>query len=518
MRGSTRFHQRLGVQLGVTVALVTGLAFAVTITTVVREERATLTRELTLRLFTESRSLALGAARPLLRHDPELGLHPLIVRALEDTPDLVDLVVLDAQRRIQGHRDMLRVGTTLETPRNRVRVNVEGLEHESVWLDGDVLVIERPIQHLDQTVGWLVMNASRTGIDATVRAAQERLAMLGALGTLLAILAVTVLVRVNLHPLGALRRGVQQIGAGDLGSRIRVRSRNELGMLANLINTMAGNLEQAQSDLVEKERLDRELEIARELQSMLLPRVIQPAPGYALEAHYSPALEVSGDYYDVLPLDAHHLALVAADVSGKGVPGLVLMSMLRTMLRSLAVPERDPVDVLVAANQMLVDSMRAGMFITCFYGVLDSSAHTFTYTSAGHCAPITYGPRGVRTLPARGKPLGLFGTQELYGSLRPHRIAFEPGDGLFLYTDGLTEAMNDRMQMFGQESILRTLETWDPQSSDSLVETLVRGVRRHCGNVPESDDITMLALQRQEVGVAPPSPAERIGSGRVNRA
>lgn len=516
MKTSTRFHQRLGVQLGVTVALVTGLAFAVTVATFVRAERATLTRELTLRLLNESRSLALGATGPLLRHDPELGLHPLIVRALDETPDLVDLVVLDVHRRIQGHRDMLRVGTTLQPPRNRVRLNVEGLEHELVWLDGDVLVIECPIQHFERTVGWVVMHASRDQIEATVREAQEKLAALGGLGTLVAILAVTVLVRINLRPLGALRWGVQQIGAGDLRARIRVGSRNELGMLANLINSMAMNLERAQTELVQKERLDREIEIARQLQSMLLPRVIRPAPGYELETHYSPALEVSGDYYDVLPLDEHHLGLIAADVSGKGVPGLVLMSMLRTTLRGLAAPHCNPVEVLVAASRMLADSMRPGMFITCLYGVLDSRTHVFEYTSAGHCAPIAYGPRGVHALPARGKPLGLFKTEQLRSSLVPRRFTFEPGDGLLLYTDGLVEAMNDKGELLGQDALLQRLKQTERASAESVVANVLKRVREHRGRTPVSDDLTLMALQRQTASAAPRPRADYTRPKRVS--
>jgi len=258
----TRFHQRLGVQLGVTVALVTGLAFAFTVTTVVRRARETLTRELTLRLLAKSRSLSLGAAAPLLRHDPELGLHALICSALAETPDLIDLVILDANGRVQGHRDLLRVGTRLPPPPERRALVIPGLAGESVWLEGPHLVVESPIRHVDRNVGRLVLRASRDEIESTVWQAQAYLVSVGGLATLLTLLAVTGVVHLNLRPLGPLRRGVQRLGAGDLGTRVRVRSRNELGLFANLINSMAENLEKAQTDLVQKERLDRELEIA----------------------------------------------------------------------------------------------------------------------------------------------------------------------------------------------------------------------------------------------------------------
>jgi HAMP domain-containing protein len=347
MKRDAGVFQRLSLRLGSAVAVVTSLVFVFTVLNVARQERDLLTRELTQRLLSKSRSLSLAASGPLLRHDPELGLHPLILRALDDTPDLIDLVVLDSQRTIQGHRDVSQIGMPREETDAREILEIERLEDESVWLQDEDLLIERPIRHLDQTIGWLIMKASRKEIEATVRRAQRDLILGGVVGTLLAIAAVSILVSVSLRPLSELRRGLQRIGSGDLAARVHVKSRNELGMLASMVNSMAEGLEKVQGNLIQKERMDHELQIAHDLQFMLLPQNVKPASGYFLETHYTPALEVSGDYYDVFALDKDHVGLAVADVSGKGVPGLVIMSMLRTMLRSLAAPQRDPFDVLV---------------------------------------------------------------------------------------------------------------------------------------------------------------------------
>ena len=499
MSREARFHQRLAVQIGFTVAMVTGLAFGFTVATVVQHERETLTRELTLRLLAKGRSLSLAAAGALLRRDPELGLHPLIRSALAETPDLVDLVVLDANGRIQGHRDLLRVGTVPPRPPERQAIAMRGLEAESVWVEGDALVIESPIRHLEQTIGTLVLRASRHEIETTVWRAQASLIATGALATLVTILAVVSVVHLNLRPLGALRREVQRLGAGDLGARVQVTSRNELGLFAHLVNSMAENLQAAQSELVHKMRLDRELEIARDLQSMLLPSAVQPAPGYRVDAHYTPALEVSGDYYDVVALDAQRLALVVADVSGKGIPGLVIMAMLRTTLRDLASQGREPVDVLVAASRMLRHSMRRGMFVTCLYGILDTRAHCFTYASAGHCPPAAFGSRAARYLSARGKPMGLFDDARFQDSLQQHTFTFAPGEGLLLYTDGLPETMNVAGEQLGPKAVLEHLEAWNPAGPTSIVESLSRRVETHRGAESRSDDLTMLAVQRSTV-------------------
>jgi sigma-B regulation protein RsbU (phosphoserine phosphatase) len=268
-------------------------------------------------------------------------------------------------------------------------------------------------------------------------------------------------------------------------------------MLASMVNSMAEGLEKVQGNLIQKERMDHELQIAHDLQFMLLPQNVKPASGYFLETHYTPALEVSGDYYDVFALDKDHVGLAVADVSGKGVPGLVIMSMLRTMLRSLAAPQRDPFDVLVAANRMLNESMKRGMFVTCQYGLLNTRKHTFHYASAGHCAPVVFGASKPRCVASQGKPIGLFPERVFLTSLTRHEFTLEPGDGLLLYTDGLVEAMNKDGAQLGYSAVFRCLREWSQASHGSVVDMLCQRVAAHRGKLPPSDDLTMVALQRQ---------------------
>jgi len=494
-----QFHGRLAVQLGFAVALVTGLGFAMLGWFVVARERDTLTREFTLRLLAETRSLSFAAAGPLLRHDPELELHPVILKALSETPDLIDVIVLDAEGLVQGHRDLQRVDTAYPPAPSRIPIQAPHLGSGAAWLEDDELVIEQPILHLGQRIGQLVARASRAGIEATVSKAQQHLILLGAGGTLVAIAVVLVLVSMHLRALTALRSGVLRLGGGDLSARVHVRARNELGLFADLVNRMASGLEKAQSKLIQKERLDRELEIAQELQSMLLPQVLRTPGGYDVAAHYVPALEVSGDYYDVLHLDGRYVGLVTADVSGKGVPGMVIMSMLRTALHALAHPEKDPKQVLVEAARMLQGSVRPGMFVTCVYGVLDTLRHRFRYTSAGHCAPARFGVSGVELLAAGGKPLGLFPEAIFERSLHVHEVDLDSGDGLLLYTDGLVEAMDLNGGQLGVEPIMERLDRNRACQARDIVANLLHRVDVHRGTRPHSDDLTLIVVQRSLV-------------------
>ena len=501
-------HRRLAFHLGLAIAVVTVVNFTVASLFVVTRERDTLTRELTRRLVAEAHSLAAAMTGPLLRHDPELELHPLILRALEQTPDWMDLVVVNAAGEIEGHRDLQRVGERFTPPAGLRPIASAGLPENGprVGLDGKDIVVLQPITRLDQNVGLLVARASRAGIETTLAASQRRLVGIGILGAVVGTLAALFLVGWHLRPLGELHRGVTKLGSGDLSARVNVRSRTELGGFGTLINSMATGLESAQQRLIHKERLDKELEIAGELQTILLPRTVGVGKGYVVRAHYAPALEVSGDYYDVIPLGDEHYAVVAADVSGKGVPGLVVMSMLRTILHALTRPGQDLTTVLAAAEDVLRSSMRRGMFVTCVYGVLDARNHVFRYVSAGHCPPARFGPLGAEWLPAGGKPLGLFPPPFLRKSLVEREVRLAPGEGLVLYTDGLVEVMNDRGETNGFDPVLDLLRKVEGQDADKVLASLVQHCDKYRGDAPTSDDITLLVLRRDPVGA--PRPAE----------
>ncbi len=490
-------YRRLAVQLGFVVALSTALVFGATGWLLVVHERDTLTRELTLRILAETRSLSLAASAPLLRTDPELGLHPLILKALEDNPDLVDLVVLDEGGLIQGHRELQQVDQAWEATRGRELLELPSSEAGEAWMQEGEIVISQPINHLDQRIGTMIARASRRGIEALVRSSVRKMAIIAAAGSLVAMLLTLLLLTRKLSPLGILRDGMEKIGDGRLDTRIVVRQHNELGLLARLLNKMAGDLSEAQGELIQKERLDRELEIAGDLQSMLLPRHVASSQAYVMAAHYTPAREVSGDYYDTIPLSDGSVGLVAADVSGKGVPGLVVMAMLRVVLRGLTAPGRAPRDVLCEAQSMMEGTMGKGMFVTCMYGVLNPNTNRLTYASAGHCPPVLFDAGGVRMLEAGGKAIGMFKTPVFANSVKQYEIELDPGQSVLWYTDGLQEAMDSEGEQLGMDAVLKCLHDSRSEDTETVLERLVNRVEEHRAGALPTDDLTLLLLRRQ---------------------
>jgi serine phosphatase RsbU (regulator of sigma subunit) len=379
----------------------------------------------------------------------------------------------------------------------------------TVGIDGGAIVIRHPVRHIDRRVGELVVRASRAGIEQALGASQRRLFAVGIAGAVLGTLAALLLVGWHLRPLGDLHRGVVSLGSGDLSTRVLVRGRTELGGFGEVINAMAAGLESAQKRLIHKERLDRELEIAADLQSILLPRSVAVGEGYSIHAHYEAALEVSGDYYDVIPMDADHCAVVVADVAGKGVPGLLVMSMLRTALHAITQPGRDLTAVLAHAEEVLRGSMRRGMFVTCVYGVLDLRRHVFRYVSAGHCPPLRFSPSKSAWLAAGGKPLGLFPSAVFRRSLVEREVALALGDGIVLFTDGLVEALDAGGATLGYDAVLAAVQALGGAGSDRVLERLVAVCDRHRNGRPHSDDLTLVVLARAPVAV----PQERQAVG-----
>jgi phosphoserine phosphatase RsbU/P len=254
------------------------------------------------------------------------------------------------------------------------------------------------------------------------------------------------------------------------------------------------DLEAAQAQLVEKERLERELEVAREIQMSVLPRELPGLPGLRFGAQIVPARAVGGDFYDFIPLDEGRLGIVVGDVAGKGVPAALFMTQTQALLRATASRGTPPAEALRQVNRQLLSRGGAALFITVLYGVLDAARGEFAYARAGHELPLLVSPDGeARAMPlAPGQPLGLW--PELL--LDEQVVALPPGGGLLLYSDGLTDVHNTARERLGGERVLARLATLAGQPAEALCEALWREVVDYRGAEPPYDDVTLVAVSR----------------------
>jgi len=242
----------------------------------------------------------------------------------------------------------------------------------------------------------------------------------------------------------------------------------------------------------ERERIEQELQVARQIQQELLPEATPDLGGWRIATYYQPAREVGGDFYDFLELPDGRLGLVVGDATGHGMPAALVMATTRGMLRAVVRSLESPGEVLARVNEALVADIPPSMFVTCFYGILDSENGRFIYANAGHNLPCRRRNGQADELRARGMPLGLMPVR----GYEEKETFLIPGDSILIYSDGLVEAHNPRREMFGFPR-LRRLVAEHAAEEGSLVDLLMDVLRSFTGEGWEQeDDITLVTLQR----------------------
>lgn len=301
-------------------------------------------------------------------------------------------------------------------------------------------------------------------------------------------------------PLIALGKDVETISGGNLDYRARIAANDEIGDLARCFNAMTENLKHYIADLTsvtaEKERIGAELDVATHIQSSMLPCIF-PAfperPEIDVYATMTPAKEVGGDFYDFFMVDERHLAIVMADVSGKGVPAALFMVIGKTLIKDHTQPGRDLGDVFAEVNNLLCESNSEGLFITAFEGVLDLVSGEFRFVNAGHEMPFISRAGGAFE-PFKIRPgfvlAGMEGMRYKSGVLE-----LNPGDKLFQYTDGVTEATSAAEELYGMTRLQDVLSTVANRTPEEILPAVKADIDAFVGEAPQFDDITMLCLE-----------------------
>ena len=305
--------------------------------------------------------------------------------------------------------------------------------------------------------------------------------------------------------------GTERVRQGDLTHRIRVDTEDQLGELAESFNSMTGSIADLLTEAEEKRRLEEELRIARDIQMSLLPEGPASVPGLAVAAACRPAREVGGDYFDFIRLDEHRIGVLVADVSGKGTSAAFYMAELKGVVLSLSRFHQSPRELLIEVNRILSATLDGRTFITMTYAVVDLAARRLTYARAGH-TPLIHvpsaadGSRTTQVLAPDGLIVGLQidGVEAKFAELlEESAFPIEAGDLVALFTDGVTEAMNEASDLFGEERLSRTLTEQLHLAPDDLKQRILGDVEAFAGAAEQHDDMTIVLLR---VGDAPSLP------------
>ena len=423
---------------------------------------------------------------------------PLDARLLEDLHQRMGVQFLGSGGTVERDRESgVRIDMDDSTFANARGMVFVATPERRRWSDGEVELDPLALRFDPFQLG------RRLSPSAQINVADLLVKILAAVaGVFLVMYAVALLVGLILarsitKGIHELSTGTERLRQGDFSHPIRVYSRDQLGDLAESFNVMADSVRNLLHEQADKERLEEELRIARKIQMSLLPQGTVTLPGVRVAALCLPAAEVGGDYYDLLPLSDTRMGVLVADVSGKGTSAALYMAELKGLVLSLSRIYESPARLLGEANRILSANMDPRSFITMTYAVVDTARRTMTYARAGH-NPLIHLSEGVtRVLTPAGLGLGMDRGERFEEILEEAEVPLRSGDVFLFFTDGLSEAMNARAELFGERRLRDVLEHVIATESDEveLKDRILDEIRGFVGDAAQHDDMTLVLLK-----------------------
>lgn len=300
-------------------------------------------------------------------------------------------------------------------------------------------------------------------------------------------------------PLKLLEEDVRNISGGNLDSRTKVNTDDEIGSLANSFNSMADSLQKYIADLkditAKEERIASELAVATNIQASMLPRNFEEfskRSEFDLYASMTPAKEVGGDFYDFFMVDDDHIALIMADVSGKGIPAALFMAISKTLIKNSVMSGNGPADALYQANEQLCEGNESELFVTVWLAVIELSTGKGKAVNAGHEHPVLRRADGKYELVKYRHSVAVATMEGI--RFKEHDFEIHPGDSIFVYTDGVPEATDAKNELYGTDRMLEALNGYNGNSPKELLGTVRKSVDDFVDEAPQFDDLTMLCF------------------------
>ncbi|MCI0512393.1 SpoIIE family protein phosphatase [candidate division KSB1 bacterium] len=446
----------------------------------------------------------------------DLTLYPKVNQKKHDFKDLIyAILVVQPNNMVYFSTDENISGSyTCDENAEIVAPNIKLVKLRS---EVEAYDIRNRIADIDNSLmGYTHVIVAKNYIDRLVRTQRIQDLTTALLVLLFGYTGIVFVIYMVVSPFQRLAEWVRVQGPGDEGQdRGQIQTTGEIGEIARAFTDITERFKDSQRQLIRQEQLQKEMQVAKEIQQTLLPTEFPKLEGYEVHAFYEAAKEVGGDYFDFVDVDGDSLGIVVADVSGKGIPGSLVMTMIRTSLRTESRSVKVASEVLTKVNNFVVNDMKKGMFVTVFYVIIDAKRRRLNYSSAGHNPMILYRGSTQKTyyLNPHGFPIGIsLPEPDLFArSIESDTIQLKEDDILLLYTDGITEAMNSRREMFGEERLLQTIRDYGHLPVQPFVEKIRDEVFSFTEGFPQSDDITLVVLKEE-------SSAEKVELKRAKKA
>ncbi len=445
-------------------------------------------------------SIASQAYGYIINQRSDVEFDELVVSYQRANDVLLSIVIIDNKGEVLADSHDPSQLHTIYDPQ-KLKLIMETGFPEANTPHGNYAFVTRKVGLSGNRLGSVIMEYSSESMELQLRRARQIILIVTGIGLLIGITGIYLLSTYFVRPIGRIVDRVRRFSQGDLDSQLPLVGAGEFYEISRALNELIMRIRRDRKNIIEREILHKEMQMAEEIQKALIPSSLPTVTGFEIGTIYKAARMVGGDLFDIVQMDDHTFAVVVADVSGKGVPGSLVMSMVRTVLRLEARGSRSARDILIKVNDFVAGDIKQGMFVTILLAVIDSRSRKINFASAGHNPMIYYNSRKreARFLNAPGMPVGIKADHvDFAKAMKAAEIKFEENDFLLIYTDGVTEGRGQHENAYGTERITDMLTEHDDKTAMELAELIESDIIRFIGKADQHDDITMVILKSNQ--------------------
>ncbi|MFH1700079.1 MAG: SpoIIE family protein phosphatase [Candidatus Zixiibacteriota bacterium] len=348
-------------------------------------------------------------------------------------------------------------------------------------------------------LGSVVLAYSSLVMEAKLKDAREIILIITALGLLIGITGIYLLSNYFVRPIGRIVYRVRKFAEGDLESQLPLKGAGEFYEISKALNELIMRMRRDRKNIIEREIMQKEMQLAEEIQKALIPTQLPSIEGFDFGAIYKSARMVGGDLFDFVEISEHTFGVVVADVSGKGVPGSLVMSMVRTAIRLEARNSQSAREVLIKVNDYVSGNIKSGIFVTILLAIVNTKSGKINFASAGHnpLLHFKHSTSEANFINSGGMPVGLkSGRNKFTEAIKSSELELKENDFIVIYTDGVTEERGRSDKAYGTDRIVEILKENQSESAENIARLFESDIARFVGKNDQHDDITMVILKK----------------------